>query len=168
MGGQATLFSSSYSNATQNRIKAAVMHHAYSTSHPKPTIPFLAMTGSKDTVAKPKLTKAFYDEADGDMHRGYVNKKGAGHLEPLFKNNMFVSGRCDVLDQLLALIRNDSSLFQPRRLLPKYTAAFMKLYLAGVKEEGAFDWENLIYGGTNENESLCGGGDGDMVECEIH
>ena len=44
----------------------------------------------------------------------------------------------------------------------------MKLYLAGVKEEGAFDWENLIYGGTNENESLCGGGDGDMVECEIH
>lgn len=88
MGGQATLFSSSYANATQNRIKAAVMHHAYSSSHPKPTIPFLAMTGSKDTVAKPKLTKAFYDEADGTLHRGYVNKKGANHLEPLFKNNM--------------------------------------------------------------------------------
>ncbi len=52
------------------------------------------------------------------------------------------------------------------RLLPKYTAAWMKLYLAGIKKEGENNWEDLIYG--SGEQSLCGGGDGDMVDCEVH
>lgn len=45
MGGQATLFSSSYRNASEHGITAAVMHHAYTHEYPGPTVPFLAMTG---------------------------------------------------------------------------------------------------------------------------
>ena len=85
------------------------------------------------------MTQRFYDEAAGNMHRGYVNKKGASHVEPIFKNNM---------------------------LLPKFTAAWMKLYLVGIKSEQGYDWEQLIYG--SDEESLCGGGDGDMIDCEVH
>ena len=45
MGGQATVFSSSYGNATGHRIRAAVMHHAFTHDYPAPTVPFLAFTG---------------------------------------------------------------------------------------------------------------------------
>ena len=40
MGGQATLFDSSYQNASKYNLKAAVMHHPYSHELPNPTIPF--------------------------------------------------------------------------------------------------------------------------------
>ena len=51
MGGQATLFSSSYSNFTQYNIKAAVMHHAYTHTYPAPKVPFIVFTGARDTTA---------------------------------------------------------------------------------------------------------------------
>ena len=44
MGGQSTVFSASFRNASANGIAAAVMHHAYTHEYPAPTIPFLAFT----------------------------------------------------------------------------------------------------------------------------
>jgi len=115
MGGQATLFSSSYLNASNNNIKAAVMQHAYTHEAPSPTIPFLAFTGSYDTIATPSMTHAFFDAAAKSgkaKHRGYVNKKDASHLEPI------------VWPQVPSLA--------------KYTVAWLKIYLEKV--EGVQDF----------------------------
>jgi hypothetical protein len=51
MGGQATVFSASYQNASDHGIKAAVMHHAFTHEYPGPSIPFLAMTGAVHCAA---------------------------------------------------------------------------------------------------------------------
>ena len=74
------MFSSSYGNASAYDIKAAVMHHAYTHSYPAPQIPFLAMTGSKDTTASPKMTESYYRAEGANPHRGFVNKEGADHV----------------------------------------------------------------------------------------
>ena len=135
MGGQATLFSSSYTNASSHGIKAAVMHHAYTHQSPSPQVPFLAFTGSEDLLAPPSMTKAFFDAGSSQAHRGYVNKANAGHLEPIFWGN---------------------------ELLGTYTAAWFKLYLDGTPQANGIDYHSLIY------DSLCGGGDGKMTDCQIY
>ena len=143
MGGQATLFSSSYLNASNNNIKAAVMQHAYTHEAPSPTIPFLAFTGSYDTIATPSMTHAFFDAAAKSgkaKHRGYVNKKDASHLEPI------------VWPQVPSLA--------------KYTVAWLKIYLEKVEGvQDGINYMELIYG--NGTDSLCGGGDGEMIECVV-
>lgn len=53
MGGQASLFSSSYNASTYN-IKAAVMLHAFTHTYPAPKVPFIVFTGDKDTTAPAK------------------------------------------------------------------------------------------------------------------
>ena len=83
MGGQATVFSSSYNNASAYDIKAAVIQHAFTHEHPAPQIPFLAMTGSSDTVADPADTEKYFNASGANPHRGLVNKKGATHMEPV-------------------------------------------------------------------------------------
>ena len=144
MGGQATLFSSSFENATRHNIKAAVMHHAFTDSeYPAPTVPFLAFTGTYDVVAFPEQTQRFFDAAAtaGKVkHRGLVNKKDASHLEPIFYTN-------DVA-------------------LATYTSAWMKLYLEGKDTEHGVDYRSLLYG-TASKDSLCNGGDGALKTCIV-
>lgn len=76
MGGQATLFSSSYSNASDYDIRAAVLHHAYTHSFPVPQIPFVDFTGELDTTAPPDtMAVPIYKSADGmNIPRGFVDK----------------------------------------------------------------------------------------------
>ena len=142
MGGQATLFSSSFGNASANHIKAAVMQHAFSNSqYPTPTVPFLAFTGTDDDLAPASMAHKFFDKAvkaGSPAQRGLVNKVGAGHLEPIFWNN---------------------------EKLPKFTAAWFKLYLEGVQSQDGFDYVSMIYG--TDGTSLCSGGDGKMSECVV-
>lgn len=142
MGGQATLFSSSYNNATQNNIKAAVMHHAYTHQYPSPTIPFLAFTGSLDNVAPPAMTHNFFDAAASSgktPNRGLVNKKGVDHLEPLWWWDV--------------------------PYVAKFTSAWFKIHLEHVDKQDGDDYSSMIYG--NGTDSLCGGGDGIMVDCTV-
>lgn len=142
MGGQATLFSSSYDNATANNIKAAVMQHAYTHQFPSPTVPFLAFTGSWDTIAPPAMTHNFFDAAAASgtaPNRAFVNKKDATHLEPIWWPSVSDVG--------------------------KFSAAWFKLHLELVDQQDGIDYASLIYG--NGTESLCGGGDGVMVECVV-
>mmetsp|Transcript_46576 Transcript_46576/g.154411 ORF Transcript_46576/g.154411 Transcript_46576/m.154411 type:complete len:332 (-) Transcript_46576:70-1065(-) len=144
MGGQATLFASSYGNASASRIRAAVMQHPYSaTQLPAPAVPFLAFTGSADYVAPPRMSEAFYDAAGRQgtaAHRGFVNKQGATHFEPL----LWEGGHMD---------------------LSRFTAAWFKLHLEGVARQDGVDYEALIYG--KGEASLCGGGDDKMIRCEV-
>ena len=142
MGGQATLFSSSFQNATQHQIKAAVFHHVYTHETPSPTIPFLAFTGSTDITAPPAMTHAFFDEAAKSglaPNRGIVVKKDADHVEPLLWNMV------------------------PR--LAQYSAAWLKIHLEQVDQQDGRDYAEMIYG--TSAESLCGGGDGTMTECVV-
>jgi len=146
MGGQATLFSSSFHNASEQHIKAAVMHHAFSRSQsPAPAVPFLAFTGEKDDIARPKWTRKFFDaplHGNASVPKGLVDRSDTDHLEPLFWFN----------DKALAL----------------FTAAWFKLYVVGVRASDGVDWEEVIYG--NSTDSLCGGGDGsadEMKECLV-
>merc|ERR1712232_832442 len=81
MGGQATVKSSSSLGAGHG-IKAAVMHHAYTHVYPPPTVPFLAFTGTLDTIAFPIQTQRFYNAEGANPIKGYVNKAGATHIEP--------------------------------------------------------------------------------------
>ena len=142
MGGQATLFSSSYKNATANNIKAAVMQHAYTHQYPSPTIPFLAFTGALDDVAPPSMTHNFFDAAAASgqaPNRALVNKKYATHLEPIN--------------------------WEAYANVGKFSAAWFKLHLELVNEQDGINYELLIYG--NGTDSLCGGGDGLMVDCTV-
>jgi hypothetical protein len=142
MGGQATVFSSSGSNATAHDIKAAVMHHAYTHVFPAPNIPFLAFTGTKDTTAPPAMADGFFGAASSkspQLPRGLVNRVGATHHEP------------DITD------------YNP--LLPQFTAAWFKIYLDEKPQDLGIDWIDLIYG--NGTGTLCGGGAGEMANCSI-
>ena len=137
MGGQSTLFSSSYANASQHNIKAAVMLHAFTHEFPSSTVPFMVFTGDKDKLAPAaKMAKPIFD-ATSSQPRVYVNRKGATHDEP------------------------DHHAFNP--LLPQFVAAFLKLYVAETTHEFGLDFRQMIFG--NQTSSLCGGGDGELVEC---
>jgi len=151
MGGQATLFSSSYSNASSHDIRAAVMHHAYTHEAPAPTVPFLAFTGGKDTTASPAMTQDFYAKARPGIAKGFVNRADADHMEP-------ISG----------------STYNP--LLPQFTAAWFKFHLNrasfmeamaavnGTQKQLKVDLDGMIFG--SGPRSLCGGGDSKMLACE--
>ena len=145
MGGQSTVFSASYGNATAHDIRAASMHHAYTHQTPGPTVPFLAFTGESDNIAWPFMTSWFSDAADERLPRGLVNKWDAGHFEP---EDDWIWG---------------VSTYNP--LFSQYTAAWFKLYLEGKKTEFGIDFDNMIYG-TGE-DSVCGGQDGAMAECTM-
>ena len=142
MGGQATLFSSSYNNATQHNIKCAVFHHPYTHQYPAPHVPFLAFTGTWDVVAPPDMVHQFFDnaaKAGTAPNRGLVNKKDATHVEPLWWPSV------------------------PK--LAKFSAAWFKIHLEQVDKQDGIDYNDLIYGSSNT--SLCGGGDGAMEECIV-
>jgi hypothetical protein len=146
MGGQATVFSSSFSNATNHGISAAVMHHAYTHKYPAPQIPFLAFTGARDDVAISKLTDRFVNASGGSTSKGLVNKKDANHFEP--EDPFPLEENC----------------YNP--LLPQFTAAWFKLHLEKKTSEFGFNFEEMIYG--NDTKSVCAGGDGAMKACETH
>ena len=142
MGGQATLFSGSYANATENKIRAAIMMHPYTHEFPSLMVPFLVMTGDADGTALPSVSRKIFETRAGNgasRDRGFVNKKGASHLEPLFWLN----------DEALAT----------------FSAAFMKIHVEQVTHDEHANYTALIYG--NGSGSLCGGGDGEMVECDV-
>jgi len=139
MGGQATLFSSSGSNASSFDIRAAVMMHAYTHVFPAPKVPFLAFTGTKDTTAPPSMASGFYNAPGAATVKGIANREGATHHEP------------DVTD------------YNP--LLPQFTAAWFKLHLEHKRSEHGIDFHALIYG--NSSKSLCGGGAGKMAACAL-
>ena len=143
MGGQATLFSSSGTNSTGHNIKAAVAMHPYTHAFPAPTVPFLVFTGDDDKIAPENISKRVFLTPGGvaRAQRGFVNKQGANHLEPLFWNN--------------------------QNALAAYSAAWMKLYVEDVPGgvQDGINYTDLVYGGGHT--SLCGGGDGMMVECDI-
>lgn len=139
MGGQGTLFASSYDNASSHDIRAAVMHHAYTHEYPAPQVPFLAFTGTEDYTAPPKMAESFFNAAGANPKRGLVNRLKTNHHEP------------DITSY------ND--------LLPQFTVAWLKLYL-NDKNKDDFDYHSMIYG--NDTKSICGGGDGGMKECTIY
>jgi len=140
MGGQATLFSSSGHNATKHDIRAAVMLHAFTHSFATPTVPYLVFTGDKDKTAPPEKMAAPIFNSTRALSRGYVNRKGAIHDEP------------------------DSRAYNP--LLPQFVASFFKLFLGNASSEFGLDFDEMIFG--NGTDSLCGGGDGLLVQCETH
>ena len=145
MGGQATLFSSSYGNASKFGIKAAVMHHAFTHEYPSPSIPFLAFTGGEDVVAYPEMTENYYNAAAGsNLARGLVNRKVADHFEPEDPFFPFYNS------------------YNP--LIPQFTAAWFKLHLENKTTEFDIDFEEMIYG--NDTKSICNGGDSSMIKCE--
>ena len=70
--------------------------------------------------------------------RGLINKVGANHHEPTTDYN-------------------------PK--LAFYTVAWFKLFVDQTPQAYGQDFQQLIYG-TDKN-SLCGGGDGDMKDCNL-
>ena len=140
MGGQATVFSSSYENATNYDVRAAVMHHAYTHEFPAPQVPFLAFTGVEDLTAPPSMAKGFFLAPNAHARRGYVNRKWTTHHEP------------DILNY--------------NSLLPQFTAAWLKIYLDQTPQADGNDYHRMIYG--NSTDSLCNGGDGSMEACEVY
>lgn len=145
MGGQATLFASSRSNASSHGIVAAVMLHAYTHEFPAAQIPFLAFMGTADTTAPPAMTETFFSAASvTGVARGIVNKINATHQEP-------------------TTYKDRTEPYNP--LVPQFVAAWFKLYLNNVSSSRTVDWGSLIHG--NGPESICGGGDGEMAQCEI-
>lgn len=139
MGGQATVFASSYENASDYDIRAAVMHHAYTHEYPAPQIPFLAFTGVEDLTAPPAMAEAFFKAPGGARPAGLVNRKWTTHHEP------------DILGY--------------NKLLPQFTAAWFKVVLEKTPVAFDIDFASMIFG--NATTSLCGGGDGSMAECTI-
>ena len=144
MGGQATVFSSSYDNATKYNIKAAVMHHAYSHSFPTPTVPFAVFTGTADTTAPAgTMGQPLFESPGGSAVRAYVNKVGAGHHEP----------------DVTSLDPNGIG------LLAQFSAAWLKIYLDETPQAFGLDFHEMIFG--SGAGSVCGGGDGQMANCTI-
>lgn len=139
MGGQATVYSSSSTNPGAHNIKAAVMHHAYTHSYPAPVVPFLAMTGAKDTTAPPAMAEGFFNAKGAAASRGLANKQSATHHEP------------DITD------------YNP--LVPQWTAAWFKIFLDGTPQADGVDFDALIFG--KGAGSICGGGDGEMAACTM-
>jgi len=138
MGGQATLFSASYSNASQHDIKTAVLHHPYTHEFPAATVPFIVFTGDEDTLATPKeMAGPIFNTSGANPIRGYVNKHGVNHDEP------------------------DITGYNP--LLAQFSAAWYKLHLENKTTEHGINFEAMIYG--TGKDSLCHGGDGKMVQC---
>lgn len=138
MGGQSAYFSAAYNGSDYN-IKAAVMHHAFTHTYPAiATVPFLAFTGTTDTVAPPVMAEKIYGADGAFATRGLINKIGADHHEPTTEYN-------------------------PKLAL--YSVAWIKLHLDQTPSSYGNNWKDLIYG--TGNNSLCSGGDGKMQECVV-
>lgn len=143
MGGQATLFSAAY-NASDYGIKAAVLHHAYTHDYPAiATIPHLIFTGTNDTTAPPRMAESVFNAPGAFATRGIVNKVGTAHDEP---------GGAD-----------HGAAYNP--LLPFFTVAWFKVFVDETPQWGGHDFQDIIFGSSNN--SLCGGGDGAMKTCTI-
>jgi hypothetical protein len=142
MGGQATLYSSSAGNIKTHDIRAAVMHHPFTHSYPKPAVPYIVFTGAEDEIATPAMAEAIYSEAGGDspFAKAIANKLKSGHHAP------------------------DTLGFDP--LLPQFTAAWFKLFLDGEPTWNGIAFDEMIFG--RGPASICNGGFGEMVEsmCE--
>ena len=138
MGGQASLFSASYANASDVGIKASVLMHPYSHEIPSTRIPTLGFTGSFDATAHAAWAKEMFEAGDPLVTNGYANLEGETH-----------SG-CLATSSKISL----------------FTAAWLKLFVAEIKEEGGINFEELIFG--QDKDSLCGGGYGDMSECKLN
>jgi dienelactone hydrolase len=138
MGGQATLYSAVNAEPSHN-VKAAAMHHAYTHSYPAITsVPFAVFTGTLDTTAPPSMAEQIYNAKGAFGTRALVNKKGANHHEPSTDYNV---------------------------KLATFTVAWFKLFVDGTPSAGGVDFHAQIYG--TGADSLCGGGDGAMKECEV-
>ena len=137
------MFSSSFNNASGYGIKAAVKHHAFTHEYLAPQVPFLAMTGSSDTTADPSMTKNYFNAPGANPHRGFVNKKGATHMEP-------IGPVVEAYNPLLA----------------QFTPAWFKVYLDLTPQAYGVDFDAMLFG--KDSRSICGGGDGEMAECEMH
>jgi hypothetical protein len=144
MGGQSTLFSSSYSNATDHNIGSAALHHAFTHEYPGPSVPFFAFTGQLDYIALPRQTYAFFDAEDAHKTKCLSDKQDAGHFEPEDDWQPWPS-------------------YNP--LVPQYTASFFKIHLEDKKTEFGIDFWELLYG--TEEDSICGGANGDMNKCDM-
>lgn len=144
MGGQSALFASSYANATEHNIAAAVYHHAYTHEYPGPSVPFLAFTGQLDYVALPRQTYNFFDAGDANPVKGLSDRVEADHFEPE--------------DDFMPW-----SSYNP--LVPQYTAAWFKLHLENKRSEFGLDFHEWIYG--EGAGSICGGDDGEMKKCDM-
>ena len=147
MGGQATLFSSSFGNASAYDIRAAVLHRAFTHSFPTPCIPFLYFTGEADDTAPPSTMALpiFNSAAQNSTFppRGFIDKTLTGHHEP------------DILSKDLNGIA----------LLAQFSAAWFKLHLDNTPRAYGIDFEAMIY--SNGADGLCGGGDGEMTTCTL-
>ena len=138
MGGQASLFSASYANASDHGIKASVMMHPYSHEIPSTDIPTLTFTGTHDATAHAAWAMEMFEAGDPSVTNGFANLKGEAH----------------------------SGCLETSSRISLYTAAWMKLFVTGVKEEGGVNFEDLIF--ANNTRSLCGGGYGKMEACELN
>lgn len=145
MGGQSTVFSASFQNATDLGITAAVMHHAFTHEYPAPQVPFLAFTGSEDYVAGSYMTDRFFSADGACPTKGMVDSSVFGHFEP--EDNWL-----------------PWKTYNP--LIPQFTAAWFKLHLEKKNSEFGVNFQEMIYG--NGTQSLCHGGDGAMKRCEVH
>lgn len=84
------------------------------------------------------MAKKIFD-ADGAFHtRGLINKKGANHHEPTTDYN-------------------------PK--LAMYTVAFFKVYLDQTPSADGHNYDDMLHG--SGSDSVCGGGDGTMADCQI-
>jgi hypothetical protein len=147
MGGQSTLFSSSYDNASMHNISAAAMHHAFTHEYAAPAIPFLAFTGGEDVVAFPSMTEKYY-KAKGThtvSSKGIIYKSNADHFEPE--------------DPFFPVYYS----YNP--LVAQFTAAWFKIHLEKKNMEFGINFYDMIYG--NLTSSVCHGGDGGMTKCEM-
>jgi len=140
MGGQATLFSSSAENVTDYDIKAAVLMHPYTHTYPPPKVPFIVFTGAKDHVAPAHpMADNIFNASGAYKSRGIANKESADHLEPCYLHF--------------------------NNILPQFAVAWFKIYLDETPTAFGFDFKEMLFGkGT---DSLCGGGDGNMTQCNL-
>jgi hypothetical protein len=146
MGGQATLFSSSYDNATDHDIRASVLHHAFSHTFPEPTVPTLVFTGEADNTTPPEtMGIPMYQAAlAGGVPTGIVDKTLANHHEP----------------DITCMDRNGIS------LVGQFTAAWFKVYLDKTPQAYGFDFNDMLFG--DSADSVCNGGDGQMTQCTLN
>jgi len=143
MGGQATLFSAAKAAASHD-IRTAVMHHAYTHTYPAVRdIPYLAFTGTNDTLAPPMMTDSFFNAEGSYPERGLVNRIGEGHSA--------------------ASEWGDGEYYNP--MLAWYTVAWFKVHLDKTPVANGVDFEELVYGSSAN--SLCHGGDQAMRKCTL-
>jgi pimeloyl-ACP methyl ester carboxylesterase len=138
MGGQSTLYSSSFLNASSNNIRCAVMHHPFTDAYPAASVPALFLTGTADTIAPASMARNAFNAPGINPIRGFANKQGATHYGPIFLG------------------------YDP--LIAQFTAAWFKLFLDKIPRDQFVDYDSLIFG---SGSSLCTGAYGTVAECTV-